>query len=137
MRRKEKSLTSIVVIIIVVIVGIILLFKMLGNNKNKDYTNYVGEYMNALEKYIQNDLDFNVENTYMFNEINDNLIRKGYINKYKNENIIITADDITIKKSNGIISFYNYVNTKTLENRFELKFNDGEKQYICTKIECR
>ena len=137
MRRNKISMSKIVLLIIVFLVGFVLAIKLLFKNGNKDYINYVNEYESAIGKYIATDIIDGTEVTYNFEELNDILISKGYINKYSDNSVAVSADNILIKKNGNNMEYYNYANITTLENRFELKFEKNNKQVICTKNECR
>ena len=51
---------------------------------------------------------------------------------------IYKLDTCFIKsKENNKVSYYNYNNTQTFENRFELKFTKDGGDYTCTKVECK
>ena len=60
-----------------------------------------------------------------------------YLDEFSDPSVVISGDNITLSKENNKVSYYNYNNTQTFENRFELKFTKDGGDYTCTKVECK
>ncbi len=138
MRRNNISISKIALIIFIIIVLLVICVKLLFKNANSEYTDYVNKYIDAVEKYIDNDLskDF-IEKSYTFDELNSVLLSNGYLQDFSDKNVKISSENIVFVNNNNEVSFYNYINETTLENRFELNFTKDGKTYTCTKTECK
>ena len=74
---------------------------------------------------------------YEYEELEKLLIDKKYLKELEDQNVKVSALPITLSKTNWNTTFYNYNNTTTFENRFEIKFQKGSKEYTCTKNMCK
>lgn len=139
MRRQNSSFGKVVFAIIVVVVLAVLVFKLAGKNSmTESYRQYVNDFEEALTEYSDKELGSELSQVlYEYDELESLLINKGYLEAFEDSNIVISADPVTISKTNFITTYYNYNNTTTLENRFEIKFKKSNKEYICTKNECK
>lgn len=139
MRRQNSSFGKVVFGIIVVVVLAVLVFKLAGKNSmTESYRQYVSDFEEALTEYSDKELGSELSQIlYEYDELESLLINKGYLEEFEDSNIVISADPVTISKTNFVTTYYNYNNTTTLENRFEIKFKKSNKEYICTKNECK
>ncbi len=137
MRRKGISFSTITIIIIVVCVLFFLGVKVLRiDNDEKKYMEYVAKVQDAISVYSQKYLD-NGDHKLVFDDLKKELISNQFLVEYDDPAVVISADDIVLTKENKKIEYYNYSNTTTFENRFEIKFIKDEKTFVCTKTECR
>lgn len=138
MRRQNSHFGGILfAVIIVVVLTVVIVIYASKNNFTKEYADYVKTYENAFLEYANKDLPSDYSIIFDYNDLTDELINKGYLTKFDDNSVEISSNPITFEKVNNKVSFYNYNNTTTLENRFELLFKKGSKEYTCTKIECR
>lgn len=138
-RRKESKAVYYIVfgIIAIILVGYIFI-NYISKNKYKMYTDYVLEYSKAIEEYSDKELGQNLSVTnYAYSDMTNILKNSGYLNDFKDSSVMITSEPIVLSKQDWKTSYYNYYNTTTLENRFEIKFTKNGKVYTCTKVECR
>lgn len=136
MRRNNNSMSKIIIIIIIVIILLVIVLRcFVGKGNNKDYINYVSTFEKAIVDYSSENME-DGSMIYTYDSLKDILLSAGLINEYKDSKVIITGNDIIISKSGSDISFYNYNNEKTYENRFELNFDLNGKTVTCTKNEC-
>ena len=137
MRRNGISFSTVVIIIIIVSVLFFLgvkLFRM--DTDEKKYMKYVSEVSVAIETYSQKYLE-NGEHKLKFDELKGELLSNKYIKEFDDPAVVISAEDIILTKNNSEVSYYNYSNTLTYENRFELKFIKDGKTFVCTRTECK
>lgn len=138
MRRQNSYFGGVLFAVIAVIVlTVLIVIYASKNNFTKEYANYVKTYEDAFLEYANKDLPSDYSIVYDYDELTDVLISNGYLTKFSDNSVEISSNPITFEKVNNKVSFYNYNNTTTLENRFELLFKKGSKEYTCTKIECR
>lgn len=138
MRRQNSHFGGVLfAVIAVVVLTILIVIYASKNNFTKEYANYVKTYEDAFLEYANKDLPSDYSIVYDYDELTDVLISKGYLTKFSDNSVEISSNPITFEKTNNKVSFYNYNNSTTLENRFELLFKKGSKEYTCTKIECR
>lgn len=138
MRRQNSYFGGVLFAVIAVIVlTVLIVIYASKNNFTKEYANYVKTYEDAFLEYANKDLPSDYSIVYDYDELTDVLISNGYLTKFSDNSVEISSNPITFEKTNNKVSFYNYNNTTTLENRFELLFKKGSKEYTCTKIECR
>lgn len=138
MRRQNSHFGGVLFAVIAVIVlTVLIVIYASKNNFTKEYANYVKTYEDAFLEYANKDLPSDYSIVYDYDELTDVLISKGYLTKFSDSSVEISSNPITFEKTNNKVSFYNYNNSTTLENRFELLFKKGSKEYTCTKIECR
>lgn len=123
--------------VIVVIVGCFLFMKIINKDSTKDFLTYVETYQNAIEDYAHNDLPTTYSNVYSYDELTSVLKSLNYLEDYSDSSVIVSGNAITLLKDSNGVSYYNYNNTQTFENRFELEFTKDGKEYICTKNECK
>lgn len=141
MSRRNDS-AKVVYLIVFGIIGVIIIgyiyINYISASKYKIYTNYVLEYSKAIETYSDKELGQNVPVTnYSYEELTNILKASGYLSDFKDSSVSISAEPIVLSKQDWKISYYNYYNTVTLENRFEIKFIKNGKEYTCTKNECK
>lgn len=138
MRRQNSYFGGVLFAVIAVIVlTVLIVIYASKNNFTKEYANYVKTYEDAFLEYANKDLPSDYSIVYDYDELTDVLISNGYLTKFSDNSVEISSNPITFEKINNKVSFYNYNNSTTLENRFELLFKKGNKEYTCTKIECR
>lgn len=136
--RRSTDYTKIVIVAIVVVVAIGFIFmKVLSNDSTKDFKNYVAKYQEAIESYSTKDLPESYNKIYTYDELTNILKLNGYLDEFSDSSVVISGDNITLSKENNKVSYYNYNNTQTFENRFELKFTKDGGDYTCTKVECK
>ena len=111
--------------------------KVLSNDSTKDFKNYVAKYQEAIESYSTKDLPESYNKIYTYDELTNILKLNGYLDEFSDPSVVISGDNITLSKENNKVSYYNYNNTQTFENRFELKFKIDGGDYTCTKVECK
>ena len=128
MRRQNSSFGKVVFAIIVVVVLAVVVFKLAGKNSmTESYRQYVNDFEEALIEYSEKELGQELSQIlYEYDELESLLINKGYLEEFEDSNIVISADPVTISKTNFVTTYYNYNNTTTLENRFEIKFKIAE-----------
>lgn len=137
MRRKGISFSTITIIIIVASVVFFLGVKVLRmDGDEKKYMEYVSKVQDAISVYSQKFLD-NGEHKLVFENLKRELISNQFLPEFDDASVVISADDIILKKENNDLEYYNYSNTATFENRFEIKFVKDGKTFTCTKTECR
>ena len=138
MRRQNGNYGKVVLgIIVVVILGICVFYLTNKNSLTEVYREYVNNFEKALLEYSEKELGQDYSTlVYEYDTLENLLIEKGYLQKLEDENVKVSALPITISKSNWNTTFYNYNNTNTFENRFEINFQKGSKEYICTKNSC-
>ena len=139
MRRQNGNFGKVVIAVIVVIVlGIIAFNTASKNNLTEDYRKYVNDFEEALMEYSEKELGQDYATViYEYEELEKLLIDKEYLKELEDQNVKVSALPITLSKTNWNITFYNYNNTTTFENRFEIKFQKGSKEYTCTKNMCK
>lgn len=142
MRRKRNNSNSskgIWLFIIGIIVVVIVIGKFfIGDNSMNIYKDYVKSYEEAVLKYSNDQLGSTHQmTTYQYKDFTELLIGIGYLEEWKDTNVVLEADPIILEKKDGNTSFYNYYNLETFENRFEIKFTKADKTYTCTKNECK
>lgn len=136
--RKNTNYGKIVVIAVVIVIAVCFLFmKIINKDSTKDFLKYVESYQNAIEDYAHNDLPTTYSIVYSYDELTSILKSLNYLEDYSDSDVIVSGNRITLSKNNNEISYYNYNNTQTFENRFELEFTKDGKGYICTKSECK
>ena len=79
-------------------------------------------YQEAIESYSTKDLPESYNKIYTYDELTNILKLNGYLDEFSDPSVVISGDNITLSKENNKVSYYNYNNTQTFENRFELKF---------------
>ena len=138
MRRQNGIYGKVVVgIIVVVILGISVFYLANKNNLTEAYREYVSSFEQALLEYSDKELGQEYSTVvYEYDVLENLLIEKGYLEKLEDENVKVSALPITLSKTNWNTTFYNYNNTTTFENRFEVIFQKGNKEYTCTKNSC-
>lgn len=137
--RKNNGTGKIGLFIVIIIVALIVLGKIfIGDNSKKAYMEYVKSYEDALLKYSSEQLASSQPiTTYQFKDFTELLVGSGYLEKWEDTNVELEASPIILEKVDDNTSFYNYNNSETLENRFEIKFTKAGKQFTCTKNDCK
>lgn len=136
--RKSTDYTKIVMITVVVVIAIGFIFmKVLNSDSTKDFKNYVLKYQEALDNYSAKNLPASYNKIYTYDELTNILKSNGYLDEFGDPSVIVSSDNITLSKENNKVSYYNYNNMQTFENRFELKFSKDGGNYTCTKSECK
>lgn len=137
MRKKKDPMAKAVTFIIISIVVVLVVLKMfVGKGGTDEYKKYVKDFGDAVNKYAEQDILEGESFIYTYDELKEILVSKGLLKELKDSGLKITSDSITVFKDNNIVSFYNYKNEKTFENRFELKFEKDNKKFSCTKDDC-
>ena len=139
MRRQNSKFGKVVLAVIVVVILCIAVFKIASKNEfTKEYVEYVKLYEEAVYSYADRDLPKDYPAIIIdYDELTNELVKRGYIDEFDDKSVEISAYPITLSKSDYKITFYNYNDTTTFENRFELQFKKNNKQYTCTKIDCK
>ena len=138
MRRQNGNYGKVVFgIIVVVVLGISIFYLTNKNNLTEVYREYVVDFEEALIEYSEKELGQEYAPVlYDYDELEKLLIEKGYLEELEDTNVKVSALPVTLSKTNWATTFYNYNNTTTFENRFEITFQKGNKEYICTKNSC-
>jgi len=139
-RRKSNNYIGIIVVLVVLftILGAFFGKRLFGSADQEKYQEYVQAFSNAIIEYSDKEIPENFEGVITtYSDMSSLLIEKGYLSKFEDDKVLISGNDISLMKQNWETSFYNYYNTTTLENRFELKFTKDGKTYTCTKNECK
>lgn len=137
MRKNSFSFSTITIIIIIVCVLFFLgvkVFRIEGDEQK--YMKYVSDVSLAIEKYAGKYLD-NGEHTLVFDNLKKELLSNQYLEEYSDPGVIVSADNIILTKTTKQITYYNYKNDTTFENRFQLTFIKDGKTFVCTRTECR
>ncbi len=137
MRRNSISFSTITIIIIVVCVLFFLgvkVFRIEGDEQK--YMKYVSDFSLAIEKFAAKNYD-NGEHTITFDYLKSELISNKYIEEFSDPGVLLSGEDIILTKTTKQIAYYNYQNTTTFENRFEISFIKDGKTFVCTRTECR
>lgn len=138
MRRQNGNYGKVVFgIIVVVVLGISIFYLTNKNNLTEVYREYVVDFEEALIEYSEKELGQEYAPVlYDYDELEKLLIEKGYLEELEDTNVKVSALPVTLSKTNWATTFYNYNNTTTFENRFEITFQKGNKEYTCTKNAC-
>lgn len=125
-----------ITVVVVIAIGFIFM-KVLNSDSTKDFKNYVLKYQEALDNYSAKNLPASYNKIYTYDELTNILKSNGYLDEFGDPSVIVSSDNITLSKENNKVSYYNYNNIQTFENRFELKFSKDGGNYTCTKSECK
>lgn len=125
-----------ITVVVVIAIGFIFM-KVLNSDSTKDFKNYVLKYQEALDNYSAKNLPASYNKIYTYDELTNILKSNGYLDEFGDPSVIVSSDNITLSKENNKVSYYNYNNMQTFENRFELKFSKDGGNYTCTKSECK
>ena len=139
MRRKGLQIEKTFLVVIVLVAVFLIAFKVFsGGSDEKEYIKYVNGFEEAINNYADKDLAANTDAvSYEYKELKKILIDKGYLKEFKNTKVEVSGEPIVLSKKDYKITFYNYNNTTTMENRFELQFKRDNRTYTCTKKECK
>ena len=135
--KNKKGFTLIELLAVIVVLAIIIIIATINVNKQINKTRKKANDINkkmiikAYKLCSAQELDLSKCDSI------PKLISNGYLDEFSDPSVVISGDNITLSKENNKVSYYNYNNTQTFENRFELKFTKDGGDYTCTKVECK